>query len=563
MMKFSGKLSLLSPKECPVEVGTRLSQQSIRDLGLTKIVHAISPNHSYHRAIERILLQLSHDPQVIRYRQDIFEDLLAHPNLVAGFEKLLPLFRELSPFRYRRDAKHRSSILYEVIWRTRELSSLIDCVDGLAMILQEAGDQLRSEGLRRLQDEILAMQADESFQHLIQELPEILAQLQSVKSVTIGVNLDHHFQPVEATLLSINTQKFSSISLLSRLFGKNSESMEGIAPIHSVPSDLGQGPKVTPMMMPLFQDVAKVLEKVCQPIAKALQRYMHITGAPLLNLGAELGFYLGAVRLISRIRESGLPMCKPELLSQKERICEIKDNFNLHLALHLLNQSLSKKLGAVVVKNDVVFGARGRIMILTGPNRGGKTTYIQAVGLTQVLMQAGLYVPGTNARMSLVDNIYTHFPNEEQFEQGTGRFGDEAKRFQEIFAVATRHSLLLLNESLSSTSPGESVYLAQDILRILKLLGVRAIFATHLHELAAGIEEFNASTPGDSEVISMIASFIDETALIEAPPDTALQRSYKVIPGPPMGRSYAHEIARRYGVSFEQLQATLNERGVL
>jgi len=138
-----------------------------------------------------------------------------------------------------------------------------------------------------------------------------------------------------------------------------------------------------------------------------------------------------------------------------------------------------------------------------------------------------------------------------------GRLGEEASRLSAIFHKATRRSLVLLNESLSTTSPGESLYLARDIVRALRLLGGRAIFATHLHELAQ-TDQLNAS-PGDSLVISMVAGAITMETSADGAPQT-VQRTYKISPAPPMGLSYAHDIAQHFGISFEQLTQTLRER---
>jgi DNA mismatch repair ATPase MutS len=137
---------------------------------------------------------------------------------------------------------------------------------------------------------------------------------------------------------------------------------------------------------------------------------------------------------------------------------------------------------------------------------------------------------------------------------GTGRFGDEAQRIRAIFEKVTRYSLVLLNESLSTTSMGEGIYLARDIVRALRQIGLRAVFTTHMHELAAAAGEINAETVGDSAVFSLVAS----------KPDAAMRPdevySYQIQPGPPLGRSYAEHIAARYGISDEQLQALLEER---
>jgi DNA mismatch repair protein MutS len=292
---------------------------------------------------------------------------------------------------------------------------------------------------------------------------------------------------------------------------------------------------------------------VCQPITQALRRYDALHSGFLTALYGDLTFYLAAIRLMQRLQSRGLPVCRPALAPATERVCELRDAYNLNLALRQMEQANGD---GSIVTNDVHIGEHGRIGILTGPNQGGKTTYTQMVGLCQILAQAGVWVPAAEARISPVDNIYTHYPVEEQLAKGTGRFGDEAQRLSQIFARCTRYSLVLLNESLASTNPSESRYIAQDIVRILRRLGARVIYATHLHELAADVADLNASTAGDSLIVSLVASRRDDG-------DDTLRRSYRIAAGAPLGRSYALEIAAQYGVSYDQLTALLQQRGVL
>ncbi len=213
--------------------------------------------------------------------------------------------------------------------------------------------------------------------------------------------------------------------------------------------------------------------------------------------------------------------------------------------------------------NDVSLDAEGRIAILTGPNRGGKTTYAQAIGLMQVLAQVGLFVPGSQARISPADGVYTHFPADEELVRGTGRFGHEAQRLRQILEQATRHSLILLNESLSGTHAGESLYLSRDVVLILRVLGARVVFATHLHELAEQVEAINAETAGDSRVVSLVSSRIDQATVAQDADEMAGRRTYRVVRSRPMGRSYALELARHYGISLDQLRQVLLDRGVI
>ena len=236
----------------------------------------------------------------------------------------------------------------------------------------------------------------------------------------------------------------------------------------------------------------------------------------------------------------------------EERRLTARGLYNLDLALRLARQEPEGELNAQIVSNDVAFDDAARIHILTGPNRGGKTTYIQAIGLLHVLAQSGLYIPAESASLSPVDAVYLHFPAEEKPNMESGRLGEEAGRLRDIFKLATRRSLLLLNESLASTSATESYFLARDVVCCLRMLGARALFVTHLHELASACESINEEVAGDSRVGSLVST-------VEKG-EGGLRRTYQVLRAPPRGQSYAREIARQYGISFEQLGALLAER---
>lgn len=537
-----------------------LEPQSARDLGLESCVRALSNERMEQDKIRQILLNLCPDTAVIRYRQDILADLLHQPELVNVLTQLAPIISALSAYRSAVDRPRTT--LEEVTWRLGELEQFVGCVDTLHQMFGKVGEQLQAAGWQTLRQLVAQTAEEPTFQHLHQALPAMLSQIRVKASVTIGVNLDAKLRPEAATLLSVNEQKFTSATFLDKLMGK--EATRALGPLHTVPQiDAGRdarewdGREVNPLMVPLFKDLAKVLENISKPLAKALSQYVGIQSGYLAAVSGEIAFYLAAVRLVKRLSGRGLPICRPHIAPAEARLCHLKEGYNLNLALNWLSEAdIGSTAPHTIIPNETAMDDDGRIFILTGPNQGGKTTYTQMIGLCQLLAQAGLWVPAAEATISPVDNIYTHYPVEEKLEQATGRFGDEAQRLSEIFAKATRHSLLLLNESLASTSPGEALYVAQDIVRILRRMGVRAIFGTHLHELAASVAELNASTQGDSLVVSMVASRIETGG-------DGHGRSYRVERGQPLGRSYAREIAQRYGISYEQLAAQLQSRGVI
>lgn len=251
--------------------------------------------------------------------------------------------------------------------------------------------------------------------------------------------------------------------------------------------------------------------------------------------------------MVEKIRSIGMPMCRSKVLSKYSNIIDIKEVYNIKLAFYLYK---NRKNVDEIVTNDIKFNDDARIFILTGPNRGGKTTFTQAIGLVQVFFQGGIYVPGSNAEISPVDSIYTHFPIDENKTVELGRLGEEVKRLNSIFENATDKSLILLNESLATTSHIEGLYIAKDVVKGFRYLGARVLFNTHMHDLAEAVDEINRDIEGKSNVASLVTG-IDKG-----------KRSYKVYFAPPLGISYAKDIAEKYGVTFEMIKENIERQNI-
>ena len=129
-----------------------------------------------------------------------------------------------------------------------------------------------------------------------------------------------------------------------------------------------------------------------------------------------------------------------------------------------------------------------------------------------------------------------------------GRLGEESKRLAEIFSSASRYSLLLLNESLATTNVAEGLYIARDVVKSMRYLGTRAIFNTHMHDLARNLDEVNTTVKGDSKIESLVTGVENG------------QRSFKVFIAPPQGVSYAKDIAEKYGVTFDKIKKQIDRQ---
>lgn len=500
------------------------------DLGLNDLISALAPAPRHAPFVRQTLTALLSDKRVIDWRQAALADFDRCPKLREQCEALLPRLAALghgSPLL----GKRQRNLLLDTADQLAELEAYVGVVVELSAAL--AGADVQSPALRRLRDELGALASDPGFQELRAELPALRQPLERIASVTIGINLDVELRPLSAVLLAINDHKVTgSASWLARVLGKGGDGGEenGIAALHHLPDDPGHR-----ILSPLFQDLDRLLTQVAQPIAKALSRYARGGAGALAHLEYELAFFTAAARLMQTLRGRGVALCWPQIVPADER-CIIIDE--------LVNVALACRSDESPVASPAQFDGDGRIAVLTGPNSGGKTTYLRAVGLALALAQAGLFVPARAARIAPVDAILTHFPALETRQQG--RLAEEAGRLRDLFRQATPHSLVLLNETFSSTASGEAFYLAQDVLCALRARGLRAIFATHLTDLAERLPEIEALLPGESRLFSLVAGVALDAAGQATP-------TYAITRGAPLGRSYAREIARRHGISLEQL----------
>ncbi len=558
--------------------GTRLSQTTCADLDVAELARALAGRDR--RRLEMVwsvLTVMGSDADTITYRQEVLEDVLADQRLVSRLSGLLPLLAELGRGDDPTAGGEDDWGVLELTRRLTDLSLYVRAVTELRAALTEA--EPRSAGLRGLHDGLAAEMGGDAFRALDEELPRLRESVKQGECITLAINLKPSWEPESAAILAIGPRTPGRGSMLDRLFHGAQSEGRGLSPLRRAdPVNLYHQDNV------LFRDLRTLLEATAGAALSALEKFQAVNAGKLAHLEPELAFYLGAAALFHRLRAAGLPLCRPEVAPAQERSCHIQGGYNVALALRMLADRDGPRR---IVPSDITFdGKSGRVWILTGPNRGGKTTFIRAVGLAHILFTAGLLVPGTAARLSPVDSVITHFLAPETAKPGEGRLDEEAERLAEVFAEATPGSLVLLNEVLAGTSQVEALGLAVDAVRGFRLLGARCIYATHLHDLAAATERVNASVPeADSPVASLVAGVLgpdepqgpepiflrrpgeDDDASHGPGPDPAdrgegePRPTFHIVPGPPRGQSFASAIARQHGISFDQLKRKLGERG--
>lgn len=557
--------SLLYPENFQGKTA-EMPMEAMNDLSVDFIVDSLTNDIFEKNSIKKILTTITPDIEVINYRADVFEDILNYPELRDGLVKLLARLedlRELEKFNKDGDA----SSLWQLINRLREIDGYVLCIAMLKDILNSI--PIKSKGLIRLKEIIENIYNQGGFDVLKKDIDETMKKAQTLKSITIGVNLDNVLKPVNAGVISLNSFEITNSGLLRNFmdFTQNKEELNSNpdamlgkklhpqnpsiqkirtgsiqkSAINSVHIDTsGSSTGDDPLSDSLKKVVTDILKRLVKSIKSTLQKYVNISGYSLVSLMPEIIFYIRFAQLIDKMKEQKLTVCKP-LATNKDREVVAKDIYNIKLAI---KRTTGENFD--IIGNNIDFNDDQRIFVMTGPNRGGKTTFTQAVGHCFLLAQSGIYVPASEFCYSPVDNIFTHFPADENDTVDLGRLGEESKRLSDIFQIATDKSLLLLNESLATTNVAEGVFIAKDVIKAMCYLGTRAVFNTHMHELAHHLEDYNKE--GKSKVQSLVTGMKDG------------KRSFKCEIAPPQGVSYAKDIAEKYGVTFSQIKENIDNR---
>ena len=564
------EFSLLHPQGAAYTVHT-LTDEAVNDLSIDFLLENLTEKRSERGHLRALMTQVTDDPDVIRYRCDVFEDFLRFPKLRTVMEELVDRLADLRDVaRFQKDQEGPS--LWSLVNRLREIDEYVSCITLLKDTLEELN--VTSEGMQTLRRIVTDIGRESGFPELKADIDETMEQARKLKSITIGVNLDGMLRPKTAGVLSLNDSYFTDAGLMKRFmnFANKQDGLHEGTDVSGMKHFHAANPTTTELRFVSYQKsavsndvqieeslvtgndalsnaitkpVSNIMKKTCDDIKSTLKKYVNISGYMLIGLMPEILFYVRWAELTDKIIAQGMPVCKAEILPADERKCSFKEIYNLKLAI---NNVIGEGERINIITNDIDFSDDHRIYILTGPNRGGKTIITQAVGLAMMLAQWGIYVPAAAAQLSPCDNMFTHFPADENDTVDLGRLGEESKRLSEIFDIATPHSFMLLNESLATTSVAEGLFIAKDVVKAMRYLGVRCIFNTHMHELARSLDELNGAE-GDSRVESLVTGV------------QRGERSFKVAVAPPQGVSYAKDIAQKYGVTYEQIRAHLERRG--
>lgn len=446
------------------------------------------------RFLLRTLTHAPTDPAVIRFRQEILRELETEADLRrSAFALFRDLFTLLSLLK-----SPRSAQLDARTFRLEVLEHGQTAVGRMVDDFAGAGS-----GLRRLHEVGKEIQATEPYR-LLSDLLDYDRHLARL-SVQVQIGADGGLRELTVQRLTENDQNLHYQPPWKRWWDRLRLLWRGY-PLSA-------------------KEVAnRLILEVYLEVSPALRTLLQVMG--------HLQVYLTALAFRDWARSLGLEVSLAELDS------EAPPRFD-----GLFNPLLARQ-GIVPVPCDIEVAHRHGVVVVTGPNSGGKTRLFQGLGLAQMMGQSGLYVPARRARLPVVEGLFASILDLESVAQIEGRLGSELMRIRKLFEAARPGSLVILDELCSGTNPSEAVEIFTMVLELLDGLAPLAFISTHFLDFAQQLKE---SPP------------VPHLEFLHVEMDEDKHSTYQFIPGVAT-TSMAAGTARRLGVSFEELSALIERR---
>lgn len=483
------------------------------DLNLDQVVESITAGKKEYDLKPFFYIPL-HDMDEIEYRHEIFHDL---ENKVL-FEVIKSFAR---CFQKMRDHLATANKLYYKLqkeaWFLDAVESyckaLLDLAQGLSQL------ELKSRGFLEFREYLANYVSSTPFNQLLSETGQIKSSLATVKYTlfivenTIKVG---KYEPQRDYSEEVNRtfEKFKQGAAKNYLVDfPNRMSMNHIEE------------RILEIVTSLYPEIFSRLEQFyiqnenyLDPIIAAFDR--------------EVQFYIAYIEYVERFTQTGLKFCYPKISNSSKEVFD-DEGFDLALAHQFLVGD------STVVCNDFHLNGKERILVVSGPNQGGKTTFARTFGQLHFMACLGCLVPGRKAQLFLFDKLFTHFENEENIKNLRGKLQDDLVRIYEILKEATPNSIIIMNEIFTSTTLKDAIYLSKKIMERIVELDLLCVCVTFLDE----ISKFGETT------VSMVSTVA---------PENPAMRTYKIVRKPADGISHAISIVEKYHLTFDNLQERLN-----
>jgi DNA mismatch repair ATPase MutS len=434
------------------------SDELITDLNLDVIFKAMAMNDSFlYTTVKAVVLNSLTDADSIIYRQNVLKDCLNNKSAINEIYNIASSALDEADF-FRQSTQPSFSKMVSVSYKVRSSAGLMELLvvnlNKLRSIVRKTEKNFNSKGMKKFCDQQAAFLTDDFFAKVKQYIDDLKFLSEGGKMV-IGSGIGNGLK--------------GSGHILRKISGTTSNGISGKR--HSKPPANNE----IPLDNISIANNAKEMEDA--GLVNILRLINHFNDKILEYfklLCTEAGFYLACTNLYFMLKKMNAVITFPVPYESEKRDLMFKGLFDLSLFINEKRNLVSNDLNAT---DKYLF-------IITGANQGGKSTYLRSIGIAQILMQCGLFVPAAFFGSNISDSIFTHFTREEDEGMDSGKLDEELKRMDNIINNITRSSLLLMNESFATTTERDGSIIARDIIRALYDIKVKVIFVTHLFEFS-------------------------------------------------------------------------------
>lgn len=480
-----------------------------RDLNLDQVIPAIIAKRD-EAALRPFFYSSYRNEAIVCYRQFVFRDLERSDVLSSVSDFCADMAK------VRLDIKYSNEIRY-ICHRQMVVIRAIDlyCKTIARFALSLTTLDLKSRGLINLRRYFGDYTASASFITLAADTNSLQARLSAIRYGML-------FRGDRVTVRKYADEPDYSEKVLERFERFNDGNMTPAKPPSSDEHSLNH------IEEGVLEFVGRLFPDVFQQLGAYVARNGGFIDRTVATFDSEVGFYVSYLSYISRIRGTGLPFCYPAVSSSDKAVCAER-SFDLALAVKLLGEKTA------VVSNDFYLDGVERMIVVSGPNQGGKTTFARMFGQLHFLAALGCPVPGRQARLFLADRLFTHFEREENIANLRGKLEDELVRLHETCREMTSDSIVILNEIFNSTSLEDQVFLSREILERLLAVDTLSVCVTFVDALASLSEK----------TVSMVSTVRQDDPAV---------RTLEIVRKPADGLAYALSLAEKRGVTYERLR---------
>jgi hypothetical protein len=465
----------------------------VRDLELETLFEAMTGGDKFLLQVARTaVLDSLTDVAAIDYRQAILRDCLAQPEMVrrlyATALGAMEAQRKIWRSRFSADG-----ILHGAV---EVMQVLVSFLRSLHLVADEQQGRVQSEGLRRF-FEMLTTELDDGYFALVDEH---LRRLKFRRGVPMGAVLGRGVKGAHYVLLKPCPD---TRGLVERLLGRGDESYS-----YQVDDRDEAGHQAMESLR------ARGINLVANALAQSADHVLSF----FQMLQTELAFYVGCLNLQERLAEKGAPVCVPQACAMSDDVLVAHDLHDVCLTLRLHERAVGNDLTAL----------GKQLVMITGANQGGKSTFLRSVGLAQLMMQCGMFVGAAELSANICDGLFTHYKREEDASMQSGKFDEELSRMSGIVDYLRPRALVLFNESFASTNEREGAEIAQQVVRALLEVRVKVLYVTHMFDLARRFHESHDAA----------------TLFLRAGREPDGRRTFRLTEGEPLATSYGRDLYR-------------------